>query len=168
MDISGAVGDETAQLVQEIIKNAYITGNNLIAAISFIMLILAATTVFSEIQISMNMIWNLKLKKGRGWMQMLKNKLMSFSIVSGLGFILVVSLIISSLLEGFLTRLIEIYPHATVIVVYILQLLITLIVEALLFAFIFKVLPDAYFQWKHVWPGALFAAVLFMIGKFFH
>jgi membrane protein len=63
-------------------------------------------------------------------------------------------------------RLVEAYPHTTVILIYVFQLLITLIVEALLFAFIFKVLPDAVFQWKHVWPGALFAAVFFMIGKF--
>ncbi len=66
-----------------------------------------------------------------------------------------------------MARLVQIYPDATVIVIYIVQLLVTLLVETLLFAFIFKVLPDAFFQWRHVWPGALFAAVLFMIGKFF-
>ena len=104
-DLSGIVGDDAAHQIQEIIKNATITGNNFVAVLSFVMLIIAATSVFTEMQVSMNMIWNLKVKPHRGVMQMLKNKLVSFSIVTGLGISLVISLVINSLLEGFMGKM---------------------------------------------------------------
>jgi membrane protein len=106
------------------------------------------------------------VKEGSGWLQMLKNRLLSFSIVAGLGFLLLVSLIVNALLEGFMSKLQEMFPHAAIVVVYIVNLLLTLLVVAILFAIIFKVLPDAVIQWKDVTAGALFTAVLFMIGKF--
>lgn len=165
-DLSGVVGDDAAHQIQDIIKNATISGNNFVAIISFVMLIIAATTVFTEMQVSMNMIWNLKVKPHRGVMQMLKNKLVSFSIVTGLGFLLLVSLIINSLLEGFMGKMQEMFPETTVIVIYIMQMLLTLIVVAFLFAFIFQSLPDAFIKWKYVLPGALFTSVLFLFGKY--
>lgn len=164
--ISGVVGDAAALQIQDIIKNASISGNNFTAVISFVMLLIAATTAFTEMQDSINTIWNLRVKEGSGWLQMLKNRALSFSIVAGLGFLLLVSLIINGLLEGFMSKLQEMFPQAAVVVVYIVNLLLTLLVVAFLFAIIFKVLPDAVIRWKDVAAGALFTAVLFMIGKF--
>jgi membrane protein len=97
---------------------------------------------------------------------MLKGRLLSFSLVAGLGFLLLVSLIINGLLEGFMDHLQEMFPHITIAGVYIVNIILTLLVVALLFAIIFKVLPDAIIQWKHVVVGSLFTAALFMIGKF--
>jgi membrane protein len=165
-DLSGVVGDDAAHQIQEIIKNAAVTGNNFVAILSFVMLIIAATSVFTEMQVSMNMIWNLKVKPNRGVMQMLKNKLISFLIVTGLGLLLLFSLIINSLLEGFVGRMQEMFPETTVIIIYIAQMLVTLVVVALLFAFIYKELPDAFIKWKYVLPGALFTSVLFLFGKY--
>lgn len=164
--IRGVVGNAAALQIQEIIKNASISGNDFTAVIGFVMLLVAATTVFSEMQDSINMIWNLRVKKGSGWLQMLKNRLLSFSIVAGLGFLLLASLIINALLEGFMSKLQEMFPHIAIVVVYVVNLLLTLLVVAFLFAIIYKVLPDAVIQWKDVAAGALFTAVLFMIGKF--
>ncbi len=164
--ISGVVGNTAALQIQEIIKNASISGNNFAAVIGFVTLLIAATTVFTEMQDSLNMIWNLRVKEGSGWLQMLKNRLLPFSIVAGLGFLLLGSLIINALLEGFMSKLQEMFPDAAIVVVYIVNLLLTLLVVAFLFAIIFKVLPDAVIQWKDVAAGALFTAVLFMIGKF--
>lgn len=164
--IRGIVGKGAAIQIQEIIKNAAITGNNFAAFIGIVMLIIAATTAFNEMQDSINAIWNLKVKEGSGWKIMLKNRLLSFSIVAGLGFLLLLSLIINALLEGFMERLQELLPQITVVVFYVLNLLVTLLLVAILFAIIFKVLPDAVIKWRDVAIGALFTAVLFMIGKF--
>ncbi len=164
--IRGIVGKGAAIQIQEIIKNAAITGSNFAAFIGIVMLIIAATTAFNEMQDSINVIWNLKVKEGSGWKIMLKNRLQSFSIVAGLGFLLLLSLIINALLEGFMARLQELLPQITIVVFYVLNLLVTLLLVAILFAIIFKVLPDAVIQWRDVAVGALFTAVLFMIGKF--
>ncbi|MDQ6812139.1 MAG: YihY/virulence factor BrkB family protein [Bacteroidota bacterium] len=164
--ISGTVGDGAAHQIQDIIKNASITGNNFTAIIGFVTLIVAATTAFIEMQDSLNMIWNLKVKEDTGWKLMLKNRLLSFSIVAGLGFFLLVSLVINALLEGFMGKLQQMFPQISVVFMYVFNLLLTLVVVAGLFAIIFKVLPDALIKWKDVAAGALFTAILFMLGKF--
>jgi membrane protein len=129
-------------------------------------LIIAATTAFNEMQDSINTVWNLRVRKNTGWKLMLKNRLLSFSIVASLGFLLLVSLVVNTLLEGFMDKLQEMFPQVAVVVVYIFNLLLTLAVVTGLFAIIFKVLPDALIRWNDVATGALFTAVLFMIGKF--
>jgi membrane protein len=164
--ISGFVGDGAALQIQEIIKNSSINGNSFIAFVGFLTLLIAATTLFSEIQSSLNVIWNLKVRKDRPWLIMLKGRLLSFLLIAGLGILLLVSLIINGLLEGFMNNLREMFPHITIVAVYIVNLVLTLFVVALLFAIIFKVLPDAVIQWRHVLVGSLFTAILFMIGKF--
>lgn len=164
--ISGLIGDGAAIQIQELIKNASISSNNFMAVISIVALVFAATTVFTQMQDTMNTIWNLKVKTGRGWQQMLKNRLLSFAIVTGLSFMLLISLILNGILEGFMSRLQELFPQIAIAVVYLVNLGLTLLVVAALFAFIYKVLPDAVLQWKDVRAGALFASVLFMIGKF--
>jgi len=164
--ISGFVGDGAALQIQEIIKNSSINGNSFIAFVGLLIMIIAATTVFVEMQSSLNVIWNLKVKAGSPWLKMLKGRLLSFSLVAGLGFLLLVSLIINGLLEGFMDNIQELFPDITMVGVYIANLALTLFVVALLFAIIYKILPDAIIQWRHVVVGSLFTAGLFMIGKF--
>lgn len=164
--MSGLVGKETALQIQSIIKNASVSGNSFTAIIGFVTLIIAATTVFTEMQDSINMIWNLKVKAGSGWLRTLKNRLLSFSVTASLGFLLLVSLLINSLLDGFMSQLQQMFPHIAIVVIYVVNILTTLGVVGFLFAIIFKVLPDAIISWKDVVAGSLFTAVLFMIGKF--
>jgi membrane protein len=165
--ISALVGIQAAQQIQEFIQNAAISTNNKLAAIiGFIALFLSATTVFSEIQDTINMIWNLKAKTGKGWKKMLLNRLLSFAIIATLGFLLLVSLIINIVIESLMDRLQDYFPGGSVIMLYAINLLFTFIVISLLFATIFKVLPDAVIRWKDVAVGAIFTAALFMIGKF--
>lgn len=161
------VGSEAALQIQEIIKNATHSGANTLAAIiGFTTLFIGATTVFSEIQESINLIWRLKVKSRRGWLRMLFNRLLSFSLVVGLGFILLVSLIINTAVEGLMGKLERLFPRESVQLLYVGNLLATLFITTILFAIIFKVLPDAILHWKDVAAGALFTAVLFMVGKF--
>ncbi len=165
--IKGFVGADAAIQLQEMIKNASLSGKNKLTAIlGFITLLIGATGVFYEIQDSINTIWGLKPKPKKSWLKMLLNRLLSFSIVISLGFLLLVSLIINGLIEALSNRLLRMFPDVAVAVIYILNLVITFAVISFLFAIIFKMLPDAIIKWKDVIIGAMATAVLFMIGKF--
>ncbi len=165
--LKGFVGADTAAQLQEIIKNASLAGKSKIAAIvGGITLLLGATTVFGEIQDSINSIWGLKAKPKRGWLKMLQNRFLSFSVIVSLGFLLLVSLTLSGIIEGISNALQARYPDVTVVVFYIINLVLTLVISAIIFAVIFKVLPDAKIRWRDVIAGAIVTAVLFMLGKF--
>ena len=165
--LNGLVGPVAANQIQDIIRNATLSGKTtLTAIIGFTTLLIGATTVFSEIQDSINSIWNLKPKPKKGWLKIIMNRLLSFSVVVGLGFVLLVSLIVNGLIEGLMDRLQQNYPDLTVRLVYIFNILITFIVITLLFSVIYKVLPDAKIKWKDVLIGSMSTAVLFMLGKF--
>ena len=166
--ISNFVGTDAALQIQEAIRGAALSQSSYFATIvGIITLLFGATSVFSEIQDSINHIWKLKSKpKGSGFLKMVVNRLLSFSLVISLGFLLLVSLLINGLMDMLITRLTVMFPELTVIVVYAVNIIITFGITALLFAMIFKVLPDARIQWKHVRAGAFTTAILFMVGKF--
>ena len=161
------VGQDTAIQLQEIIKKATLTpGNTIAAIIGTITLIIGATGVFGEIQDSINKIWGLKPKPKKGWLKMLQNRVLSFSVIISLGFLLLVSLAITAIVESISGRLQAKFPDTTVTVFYIVNLVITLGISMLIFAVIFKVLPDAKIKWKDVMTGAFVTAILFLVGKF--
>ncbi|HYH56327.1 MAG TPA: YihY/virulence factor BrkB family protein, partial [Anseongella sp.] len=165
-EISGFVGSEAAGQIQEIIRNAAVSGNSAVAAvIGFGTLLFGATGVFVEIQDSINFIWGLKAKPRKGWVKMVLNRLLSFSLVIGLGFVLLVSLILDRLIGFFNEKLLSFFPEAAVVTAYAVNMGLNFLVTALLFAVIFKVLPDARIKWKDVAVGACFTAVLFLLGK---
>jgi membrane protein len=165
--LTGFVGSDTAAQLQEIIKNASLAGKSKLAAIiGAITLVVGATTVFAEIQDSINTIWGLKPKPKRGWLKMLQNRFLSFSVIISLGFLLLVSLGVTAIIDGFSYRLKAHFPDVTVVVFYIINVLITFAVTTLIFGVIFKVLPDAKIKWKDVLAGAIATSVLFMLGKF--
>ena len=165
--IKDFVGPAAALQLQEIIKNATIQNNgNAMAALGFVTLFIGATTLFAEIQDSINTIWNLKVKPGKGWLKMIIDRVLSFSIVVSLGFLLLVSLIINGILEALMNRFQQMFPEMAVVTVYITNLVITFLVTTTLFAILFKVLPDAKIKWKDVFIGAMTTATLFMLGKF--
>ncbi len=167
-EIRSFVGNAAAVQIQELIKNATISRSSsaFASGASIIALIIGATSVFSEIQDSINVIWGLKAKPKRGWFKILINRLLSFSIIVSLSFILLVSLIVSTVLDVLVNRLIELFPGAAVYLTYSLNLLLTFIIITLLFGIIFKVLPDAKIKWRDVITGAITTAFLFMLGKF--
>jgi membrane protein len=167
--INDFVGADTAKSIQEAIRGAALSKGSYFATIAgLITLLIGATSVFTEIQDSINHIWKLKAKprKGMGILKLVFNRLLSFSMVVSLGFILLVSLFINGLMEVLINRLTRIFPELTVVMVYIFNLVLSFGITALLFALIFKVLPDARIKWKHVRIGAFTTAILFMLGKF--
>lgn len=167
--IEGFVGHTAALDIQETIRNAsQSSGGQFATVVGLCALIIGATSVFSEIQNSINTIWRLKVKpkKGFGFLKLLFNRLLSFSMIITLGFILLVSLVINGAMDLLLDKLVQKNPELTVILVYVLNLILTYLISAFIFAVIFKVLPDARIKWKHVRIGAAVTAVLFMAGKF--
>lgn len=165
--IQGFVGKEAALQIEQVIRNATtstdITWASIIGIAS---LIFAATGVFAEIQDSINQIWRLKAKPKKGWLKLIINRVLSFSMVISLGFILLVSLIVNSVLDMIGAQLLKLLPQVAIYVAYGINLFITFITISLLFAIIFKVLPDARIKWKDVGVGSVTTAVLFMLGKF--
>jgi membrane protein len=163
------VGHDAATQIQETIRSASLSNDSTWATVIGIgSLIIGATGVFSEIQDSINQIWHLKAKprKGKGWLRLIINRLLSFSMVVTLGFLLLVSLIVNGVMDMILTRLAANFPDVEVYVVYIFNFVFSFLITAFLFGIIFKVLPDARIKWKDIRAGAIATALLFMAGRF--
>lgn len=166
-EINGMVGNKAALQIQEIIQNLELSGKTTSAVIiGAITLIVGATSVFGEIQDSINSIWRVKAKPKRGWLKLLKDRLLSSSLIIGLGFLLIVSLVINGALQALNDILQGYFPDVTVILFKILNIIISFAVITVLFGVIFKVLPDVKIHWKDVRTGAFFTACLFMLGRF--
>lgn len=164
--ISGLIGSDAAVQIQDIIKKSQHANKSLIGTvIGTVVLVIGATGIFTEIQDSINYIWSLRAKPKRGIIKFLINRLLSFSLIVSLGFLLLVSLVVSALLDLLSDRLTIYFPHTTVYIFYVLNLVIILVIISVLFAIIFKVLPDGKIRWKDSFIGAGFTAVLFIIGK---
>lgn len=165
--INGLVGNDAALQIQETLKNVEFSGKNVFAAIiGAIVLLMGASGVFSEIQSSINYIWGLKAKPRRGLIKYLKNRLMSFSMVGSVGFLLLVSLIINTMMDVLSKRLMTFFPQITVYLFYILNIALVFIIITFLFSLIFKTLPDGKVSWKDSFIGSAITAIFFMIGKF--
>ena len=165
--IADLVGPSAAKQIQETIKHVSETGDSgLAASIGIVTLIIGATTMFGEIQDSINSIWGIKPKPKRGWLRMLINRLLSFSMIVTMGFLMLVSLVINAMMDIFIDRLEQLLADYTVYLAYAINLVVLWGVTTLLFAVVFKVLPDGKVRWKDSLRGAGFTAILFMIGKF--
>jgi membrane protein len=165
--LSDLIGGDAALQIQNILSNAQHThATTLGAIIGFVILFIGATGVFTEIQGSINFIWSVRAKPKKSWLRYLLNRLLSFSLVVGLGFVLLVSLIINALLNLLSETLTKKFPHFPVGLFNLTNSLIILTVITCLFAVIYKVLPDAIISWKDAWIGSIFTAMLFLLGKF--
>ena len=165
--LNGVLGNAAAAQVQNIIMNIqHSHATKAGAIIGAVVLIIGATGVFTEMQGSINFIWSVKAKPKKSWLKYLINRLISFSLVLGLGFLLLVSLVFNALLNLLSDRLIKIFPHYTVSLFQFVNTIIILVVITGLFAVIFKVLPDAVISWKDALIGSALTAALFLLGKF--
>ena len=166
-EINGLIGNDAAAQIQEIIKNMELSGKtNSGLIIGSITLIIGATSVFAEIQQSINMIWKLKAKPKRGWVKILKDRFLSASLIVGLGFLLIVTFIVNGLLLILSEWMKSYFPDVTLVIFQVLNIAISFTVLTTLFGTIFKVLPDAKIAWKQVRVGAFFTSCLFMLGRF--
>src|ERR1043166_1572596 len=133
-------------------------------AIGFALALFGASGVFGQLQNALNIIWGVKAKPGRGIWVFVRSRFLSFALIAGIGFLLLVSLVIEAAIKGFSHYLQSFLPGALTIIVPI-YLFFDFVVVAALFAMIFKVLPNAIIRWRDVWIGALLTALLFLLGK---
>jgi membrane protein len=153
------------QVVQNIAQKASQPGKSLIATIIGVALALfGASGVFGQLQDALNTIWGVKAKPGTGIWGFLRARFLSFAMVAGICFLLLVSLAIEALLKGFSHYVKSVVPGGIVIALTV-YLVFDFAVVVLLFAMIFKFLPDVKIQWRDVWIGAVITAVFFGIGK---
>ena len=153
------------QVVQDIAQKASQPGKSALATVIGIALALfGASGVFGQLQDALNTIWGVKAKPAQGIWGFLRSRFLSFAMVAGVCFLLLVSLAIEALLKGFSHYIQSVLPGGIVIALSV-YLIFDFAVVVLLFALIFKSLPDVKIQWRDVWIGAVMTAILFGIGK---
>lgn len=164
--ISGAMGNDTADQVQEMMKKASGSTHSIwTRMIGIITILVGATGVFVQLQKSFNIIWEVKAQPSKsGIWTLLKARLFSFGLVLTIAFLLLVSLVITAILAA-ISKWMEAYWPAYVMF-QIANGLISFSIISVLFALMFKILPDAKIKWRYVWAGAFLTGLLFEIGKF--
>ena len=166
-ELNGFLGNDAALKIQEILKEIALKSDSTMAIIiGVVTLFLGATGVFIEIQDSINQIWRVKAKPKKGWKKLIINRILSFSMIISLGFLLIVSLIINGIILALSAKLTMYFPDMTIYVIEVVNAAVTFIVISSLFGIIFKFLPDVEISWKDVRVGAIFTAVLFTIGRY--
>ena len=133
-------------------------------SIGILLALFGASGVFGQLQNALNTIWGVKAKPGAGIVGFIRSRFLSFAMVAGVCFLLLVSLVFESLLKGFSHYVQAMFPGGIVIALVVYSIF-DLGVVVLLFALIFKYLPDVKIQWRDVWIGALMTAIFFAIGK---
>lgn len=163
--IEHLVGQSGARAIELVIQNANQPHHGRWAtAISLGLLLFGATNVFAELKDSLDTIWGVKRKTGLAFWFMVKTQALSFVVVLGSGFLLLVSLLLTAMLTAFTNWLNQWLP-VTLFAASFLDIVVSFTVITLLFALIFKLLPDVTVHWKDVWIGAITTSILFMIGK---
>jgi membrane protein len=166
-EITIALGKDVADSIQSMIKNSKIEDKSFISSlIGIIVLIFASTGVFYQLQISLNKVWQLKPNPKAGILKIITDRAKSFGFIIVIGFLLLISFIISAGISTITNFINDTLPDFMLYITNIIDIVISLAIISLLFALMFKFLPDAKIRWKSVWLGALITAVLFVIGKF--
>jgi membrane protein len=163
--LSTVVGAQAGESIESIASSAHAPSAGVLSSIiGVVVLLFGASGVFGELQTSLNTIWEVEPKPGRGILGVIKDRFFSFTMVVGVAFLLLVSLVLSAAIAG-LGRFLENALPGGEALWTVLNVAISLGIITLLFALIFKVVPDAKIRWHDVWVGAFVTAVLFTIGK---
>lgn len=161
----GLIGPEGSKVVEDLLKNAGKPKTGAFAAaIGIVTLVIGASGAFVALQDALNTVWGVMPKPGQGIRAIVKDRVLSFAMVVCIGFLLLVSLVVSAVLVGFDEWLNQMFPAADVLLGLLHQGL-SFAVTTLLFALMFKYLPDVKIEWRDMWVGALVTALLFTAGK---
>ena len=165
--LSGLISEDAAAAVQSLLKSASAPGKGIVAgSIGIVVLLIGATTVFAELQSALDRIWHVPERaKPKGVWGVLRARVLSFGLILGLAFLLMVSLVASAAMAAVGSWTTGLFPGWEVVLQGV-NMLISLGIEILLFAMIFKFMPSAPIGWHDVWIGAIVTGVLFEIGKF--
>jgi membrane protein len=161
------VGTQGAQAIETMLAHAWEPTANILAIIVGVAtLLIGATGVFAQLQDALNTTWEIEPPPGSGVLTLLKDRLLSLAMILGLGFLLLVSLVINAALNALTTYCGGLLPAEWSAILQVCSLLITFGVALIMFTLIFKFLPDAHIAWRDVWVGASITAALFMVGKY--
>ncbi|HET7394129.1 MAG TPA: YihY/virulence factor BrkB family protein [Candidatus Binatia bacterium] len=162
----GLVGRESAQAIQEMVRKASEkpTAGIISTVFGVIALLFGAGGVVGQLQNSLNQVWGVAPKPGQGVWGFIRQRFISFAMVLSVGFLLLVSLVVSAVLSG-MTTLLSNALGGMAVLTHALDVLVSFAFITLLFALIYKFLPDAKIQWRDVWIGAALTSILFTIGK---
>jgi len=161
------IGANATTQLQTILTNmSQQTNKTLIGIIGMLVFVFGATGIFSEIQSSMNYIWSIKAKPKRSWLKYLTDRLLSLVLVIGMGFLMMVTILLNILVDFASGRLKHLLGNADIVLLKAANFGLLFLVVTLVFFVIFKVLPDAWIHWKDALVGAIFTAVLFIIGMY--
>jgi len=164
--LQGLVGPQGGQMIQTMIAHASKPGAGVVATIiGLVTILFGATGVFVQLQNALNHIWEVEPKPGGGIWGFVRNRLISFGMILGVGFLLLVSLVVSAAM-GSIDRWADNLGGAGRVLALILSFAVSFAVISLLFALIYKYLPDVKIGWRDVWIGAAVTALLFTVGKF--
>tara|TARA_R110002126_G_scaffold29853_1_gene98173 strand:+ start:175 stop:1068 length:894 start_codon:yes stop_codon:yes gene_type:complete len=164
--ITNTMGSETAIQISQILAKSTETKSSFLGSIvGVIVLLIGSTAVFVELQKTLNLIWKVEVLPKKGIVTILKARFFSFGLILAIAFLLMISLVISTLLSS-MGNWIGIYTYNYSILFFnCINFIFSLAVISLLFALMFKILPDAKIKWKHVWLGSIVTGILFTIGK---
>ena len=166
LQLSGMVGEEGAEAVEQMLESANRTGEGAIGTIvSLAVLFIGATTVFGELQNALDRIWHAPVRdKASGWWKLLRTRLLSFGLILAIAFLLIVSLVVTAVLSA-LGKWWDTWFGAWEIVAQVFNFLVSFGLITVLFAIIYKYIPRVHIQWPDVWIGAAVTSLLFTIGK---
>lgn len=165
--ISGMMGQDVAKSIQEMIAGALIDKENIFMKIVGIgSLVFGSTTLFFQLQKSLNNLWDVEAAPKKALVKFLLDRANSLGMILILGFLLMITMVMSSLISLFNDFITRYFGLETYLIVEIINFAIGFGLVILLFALMFKVLPDVEMSWKSVWKGAMLTAVLFTLGKF--
>lgn len=161
-------GNNTAEDVENIIANASLSkGTKLASIIAVLTLIYGATGIFTQIQAILDKMWEVKPKASKKWwLKLIKDRLFSFGLILAVGFLLLVSLVLSTVLSAFSNWVTNQLGDNLNFLFKIIDISISVGIITVLFAAIYKFLPDAKVKWRYVWGGAFLTSVLFVAAKF--
>ncbi|MBK6835745.1 MAG: YihY/virulence factor BrkB family protein [Bacteroidetes bacterium] len=164
--VSKIMGVETAKQIEEILVSVSASKSSMWTSIfGVIILVVGSTGVFVELQKTLNQIWQVKVTTKSGIWPIIKARLFSFGLILAIAFLLLISLVVSSLLAA-ISNLINFETSGFMSTIStIINFLLSLSIISTLFALIFKILPDAKIKWKHVWLGSVVTGILFELGK---
>lgn len=163
----GILGKDTAYQIGDVVEKAGEHEGGLIPGIIAIFtIILGATGVFVQLQKTLNQIWDVKEKPNAGFKKMVKDRLFSFGLILSIGFLMLSSLVISSFLAAANHWLKGIFPDVITYLFFVVEFVVSLGIISVLFALMFKFLPDVKLRWRNVWVGAILTGLLFMVGKY--
>lgn len=165
--LNSLMGEQAAAQAQEMVENANTRDSGLVATVlSIATLVFGATGVFNELKSSLNNIWGVKAKPTSNIWGFVKDRMLSFTIVVAIGFVLLVSLVLNAAVGLAAAYFASLIPAAGEVMLHIFNVLLSIGISTLMFAVIFKALPDVNVRYSDVWKGALFTAVMFSLGKF--